>query len=316
MAMQPFPDAGFGSILLLATDRSHSVLAEAASGLVKRIAYSAYGSQQAVSVPRGRLGFNGELRDRLHGWYHLGNGHRIYNPVLRRFHSPDRLSPFAEGGLNPYTYCLGDPVNYTDPTGRAVSWEHIVTGATLFVGMMLGLKALLLPALSKKATAKNIVWLKNYFDGKPPILGSRLGGLEFVNAVIGIGGAIPGFTGVGLGSVEEPEGGVKAASTAFMAVNVVLSAQQILGRAVVQLYPVVPKSAPFKRGALWIHGKHKVEKATDNNVMSVLAQAPLSQPDPRRGFWRVPYNSPASSPSPPPVDRAPLSYEEIRKRWH
>lgn len=64
------------------------------------------------------LGFNGELREKKTGWYILGNGYRAYNPVLGRFHSPDRLSPFDRGGLNPYTYCLGDPINYRDPTGH------------------------------------------------------------------------------------------------------------------------------------------------------------------------------------------------------
>ncbi|MNI63190.1 hypothetical protein D3C73_1185430 [compost metagenome] len=38
-----------------------------------------------------------------------------------RFISPDNLSPFAQGGLNPYAYCEGDPVNFSDPSGHFLS---------------------------------------------------------------------------------------------------------------------------------------------------------------------------------------------------
>jgi RHS repeat-associated protein len=64
------------------------------------------------------LGFTGQLRDSFTGCYHLGNGHRTYNPVLMRFHSADRLSPFGKGGINAYAYCQNDPVNFHDPSGR------------------------------------------------------------------------------------------------------------------------------------------------------------------------------------------------------
>jgi RHS repeat-associated protein len=65
------------------------------------------------------LGFNGEEKDPVTGYYFLGNGYRAFNPLLMRFNSPDVLSPFDRGGLNPYTYCLGDPINNVDPTGNS-----------------------------------------------------------------------------------------------------------------------------------------------------------------------------------------------------
>jgi RHS repeat-associated protein len=66
----------------------------------------------------GSLGYNGEARESQTGRYLLGNGYRAYNPVLMRFHSPDSLSPFEEGGLNSYMYCEGNPVDFVDPSGN------------------------------------------------------------------------------------------------------------------------------------------------------------------------------------------------------
>ncbi|VVP00347.1 hypothetical protein PS903_02747 [Pseudomonas fluorescens] len=107
-------------IILLATNRSQSVLAEVVQSDINRRAYSAYGHQSPDRQPSSCLGFNGELRERHTHWYLPGKGYRAYNPVLMRFHSPDNLSPFRAGGLNPYMFCMGDPINYRDPTGHFV----------------------------------------------------------------------------------------------------------------------------------------------------------------------------------------------------
>lgn len=77
-------------------------------------AYTVYGF---TGADKSRIGFNGEYRDTVSGFYPLGNGHRAFSPVLMRFLSPDDYSPFLEGGLNAYAYCLGDPVNLIDPKG-------------------------------------------------------------------------------------------------------------------------------------------------------------------------------------------------------
>ncbi len=73
------------------------------------------------------MGFNGERPDPITGHYLLGNGYRAFNPVLMRFNSPDSWSPFGEGGLNAYGYCVGDPVNRSDPTGHfANPWKGLL----------------------------------------------------------------------------------------------------------------------------------------------------------------------------------------------
>lgn len=104
--------------ILLASSKSQSILAEVSRGEASAVSYSAYGHLLSDHLLSTRLGFNGELREPHTGWYMLGNGYRAYNPVLMRFHSPDKLSPFGAGGLNAYMYCVGDPINYRDPTGR------------------------------------------------------------------------------------------------------------------------------------------------------------------------------------------------------
>lgn len=83
-----------------------------------RHAYGPYGYCKALGSTAGLLGFSGVHVDAGTGNYALGNGHRMYNPRLMRFQSPDWLSPFDRGGANTYVYCLGDPVNQTDPSGR------------------------------------------------------------------------------------------------------------------------------------------------------------------------------------------------------
>lgn len=116
--------------VLLATDHKNSVLSEIARDRNNSIAYSAYGDQCAEHEVVSSLGFNGELREAFH-WYFLGNGYRVYNPRLMRFLSSDSWSPFGKGGLNGYMYCVGDPVNYSDPTGHA-GWRSFFSGTFNF----------------------------------------------------------------------------------------------------------------------------------------------------------------------------------------
>lgn len=107
--------------LLLLTDPNNSVLGECQQDTLRTAVYSAYGNRHSDEPLLTTLGFNGEVRDASSGWYLLGRGYRAYNPVLMRFHSPDSLSPFAAGGVNPYTYCLGNPIALRDPTGHDAS---------------------------------------------------------------------------------------------------------------------------------------------------------------------------------------------------
>ncbi|WP_249583300.1 RHS repeat-associated core domain-containing protein [Pseudomonas viridiflava] len=101
--------------VLLATDRHDSVVNTPGAGF----AYTPYGHRHPQAIPLELPGFTGQQADSITGHCMLGNGYRVFNPVLMRFNSPDSLSPFGEGGLNAYAYCVGDPINRVDPSGHA-----------------------------------------------------------------------------------------------------------------------------------------------------------------------------------------------------
>ncbi|NBK39952.1 RHS repeat-associated core domain-containing protein [Pseudomonas soli] len=136
------------SSTLLAVDRLHSPLARFGA-CTSTAAYLPHGYKHGLTA-KPSLGFTGQLCEPAVGFYLLGNGHRIYNTVLKCFHSPDRLSPFGKGGINTYAYCSRDPVNRTDPSGRlpmtapvtsAVNVIVYATGAKItFDGINMGLK--------------------------------------------------------------------------------------------------------------------------------------------------------------------------------
>ncbi|MBX9408925.1 type IV secretion protein Rhs [Pseudomonas baetica] len=126
---------------LFGTDQQQSVLAELGEEQLTDCAYSPYGHRPAEGGVFSLAGFNGEPMDRATGLYLLGNGYRAYSPTLMRFLSPDSMSPFGDGGLNAYAYCLGDPVNRVDPTGH-ISWQ-LIAGVGLSV---LGIVASVLSA--------------------------------------------------------------------------------------------------------------------------------------------------------------------------
>ncbi|WP_109513634.1 RHS repeat domain-containing protein [Pseudomonas ovata] len=122
-AEQLLAEHGSDEPQLLATDSNNSVLGQLDNDGVDGHRYTAYG--HSVPKPEGSVGYNGEFTEPATRWQLLGNGYRAYNPVLMRFHSPDNLSPFEEGGVNAYMYCGGDPVNQVDPSGHS-PWGRLI----------------------------------------------------------------------------------------------------------------------------------------------------------------------------------------------
>lgn len=105
--------------ILESTDSNRSIIQTSASPL--KTCYTPFGFTQNTPTQRLPALFNGELLDVIATGYLLGNGHRTYSPVLMRFLSADRLSPFSLGGINAYAYCANDPINFSDPSGNVKS---------------------------------------------------------------------------------------------------------------------------------------------------------------------------------------------------
>jgi RHS repeat-associated protein len=58
---------------------------------------------------------------------------RLYDPVIARFFSPDPFVQMPEftQGYNRYTYCLNNPLIYTDPSGEIVWFVPVIIGAVI-----------------------------------------------------------------------------------------------------------------------------------------------------------------------------------------
>lgn len=97
---------------------------------VIQLTYGPYGQNDTLVGHAPLLGFNGERYESLTRSYALGLGYRNYSPALMRFQGPDDLSPFAEGGLNAYTYCVNDPINLSDTTGHAHNATQLLARMT------------------------------------------------------------------------------------------------------------------------------------------------------------------------------------------
>jgi len=117
------------TIQLTGVNRTGCTLLSLSQGTAQDFTWSPYGNSPARTGQSALLpGFNGERADPLTGVTHLGNGYRAYNPSLMRFTCPDSHSPFGNGGVNPYAYCSGDPINQTDPSGHGPALWTVLAG--------------------------------------------------------------------------------------------------------------------------------------------------------------------------------------------
>lgn len=209
---------GDGGLTLTGGDQNASLQLSSKGDESKVHGWSPYGNGDAANLLPG---FNGERNDPVSGTYHLGNGYRAYNPVLMRFNCPDSQSPFGVGGINPYAYCAGDPVNFTDPSGH-ISWSGwlgIGLGILGILGAVFTAGASVVAAAIGTAVTAGITTgaalttagAVTAAIGSASALSLTLGGLSVVADVTGIASgaledknprasAILGWTSLGLGA--------------------------------------------------------------------------------------------------------------------
>ncbi|MBE6262592.1 MAG: RHS repeat-associated core domain-containing protein [Prevotella sp.] len=81
--------------------------------------YDAWGKQTVTLNTMGLLrGYTGH--EMLNEFNLINMNGRVYDPVLGRFLSPDKYVQEADNSqnYNSYSYCLNNPLKYTDPSGN------------------------------------------------------------------------------------------------------------------------------------------------------------------------------------------------------
>lgn len=193
------------------------------------------------------LAFCGEYRDPVTGSYPLGNGHRIYTSSLMRFQSPDTLSPFDEGGLNAYVYCLGDPVNHRDPTGQKAE-DYVLPVLSILTNVLgLFISGLRFRAFVKQVGASRRIRVESLSPSiMPPT--RQDWALSSVSAVAGVAGLT-----IGVARTVDPENKWQTwALAALTLVSLTTTAYEAWGLA--QKRPWEPSTpVPVRRSASRSH---------------------------------------------------------------
>lgn len=119
------------SLYFMFTDHLGSIvdIANSANRRVFSATYDAWGKQTVnideIGFHRGYTG-----HEMLPDFGLINMNGRLYDPVIGRFLSTDNYvqEPSNSQNFNRYSYCLNNPLKYTDPSGE---WIHILVGAVV-----------------------------------------------------------------------------------------------------------------------------------------------------------------------------------------
>ena len=142
-----------GQMYYLYKDHLGSITAitNAAGAVIERRSFDAWGRLRNPdnwiysNIPAMTIldrGYTGH--EHLFGFDLINMNGRMYDPIIGRFLSPDPYvqAPFATQNYNRYSYCLNNPMRFTDPSGEfffaavgigtllnAMCWGAVITGA-------------------------------------------------------------------------------------------------------------------------------------------------------------------------------------------
>lgn len=129
---------------------SYSVVTDERGSVIDRLSYDPWGRRRNpgdysfanVPVPRFNRGYTGH--EHLDGLGLINMNGRVYDPALGRFLSPDPIiqNQTNSQNFNAYSYCLNNPLKYTDPSGYNqkpagwdAPWELTGAGAAFYRSM-------------------------------------------------------------------------------------------------------------------------------------------------------------------------------------
>ena len=156
-------------------------------------------TSRELHILNSSVGFNGQRVDPIMGIYHLGNGYRVFDPRRMVFNQGDVLSPFNDGGVNPYAYCICDPINFIDPTGQNPNVIGIVSGV--------------IGALFNAAIIGFLISLAPFTGGMS--LGAAGAMFGIASASLGIGGSVLGVAANSIDDSNPHKKNLNIASTSF-----------------------------------------------------------------------------------------------------
>ena len=130
-------DVASGEIFYCLNDRlgTPQIMTDATNTVIWEAVYKPFGEAEVNpnSSVLNSFRLPGQYYDAETGLHY--NYHRYYDPTIGRYLGADPIG--LVGGINPYVYCLNDPVNFIDPYGL-ICWRTVGKGTVKVVFGVVG----------------------------------------------------------------------------------------------------------------------------------------------------------------------------------